>query len=138
MSEKELSVEERRAARKANLSDEEKAQYELDLEAVDALEQEHGDSNVHVLRVPYTPGLPVLVAVRAPRDPEVKRFRAKASGDDVLKKVEASAELGESCRLYPDKDVFDQLVKARPNLKIDCGVKALGLVVAKSADEGKG
>jgi hypothetical protein len=135
---KELTREEKRALRKAELAKLEEVQRQIDLEAIDDLEVQHGDSNIAVLRVPHTPNLPVLVAVRAPRDPPGKRFRARVKSEDKDQAVAAAQELGESCVVYPARDVLAQLVKARPNLLIDCGTKALSLVVAKSADEGKG
>jgi hypothetical protein len=132
------AIEEKRAARKAELSADESEQHVTDLEAIDALEVQHGDSNVHVLRVPFTPGLPVLVAVRAPKPPEVKRFRARVKSEDKDQAIHAAEELGESCVIYPDRETFAQLLKERPNLNVDCGTKALSLVVAKSDSEGKG
>jgi hypothetical protein len=138
LEERKAAIEAKRGARKSDVDSREDEQYVTDLESVDALEVEHGDRNVAVLRVNYVEGLPVLVAVRAPRDPEVKRFRARVKSEDKDQAVAAAQELGESCVVYPARDVLAQLVKARPNLLIDCGTKALSLVVAKSADEGKG
>lgn len=138
LEERKAAIEAKRGARKSDVDSREDEQYVTDLEAVDALEVEHGDRNVAVLRVNYVEGLPVLVAVRAPRDPEVKRFRARVKSEDKDQAVAAAQELGESCVIYPARDVLAQIVKARGNLLIDCGTKALSLVVAKSADEGKG
>jgi flagellar biosynthesis component FlhA len=90
LEERKAAIEAKRGARKSDVDSREDEQYVTDLESVDALEVEHGDRNVAVLRV------------------------------------------------NPARDVLAQLVKARPNLLIDCGTKALSLVVAKSADEGKG
>ena len=138
LEERKAAIEAKRGARKSDVDSREDEQYVTDLEAVDALEVEHGDRNVAVLRVNYVEGLPVLVAVRAPRDPEVKRFRARVKSEDKDQAVAAAQELGESCVIYPARDVLAQIAKARGNLLIDCGTKALSLVVAKSADEGKG
>lgn len=137
MSDESLTVEERRAARKAQLADAEKAQRELDLEAIDALEVQHGDSNIAVLRVPYADGFPVLVAVRTPKEPEVKRFRARVKSDDKDQHTAACAEVGESCVVYPARDVFAQLAKQRPNLTVDAGLAALNLSRASKDAEGK-
>ena len=138
LEERKAAIEAKRGARKSDVDSREDEQYVTDLEAVDALEVEHGDRNVAVLRVNYVEGLPVLVAVRAPRDPEVKRVRARVKSEDKDQAVAAAQELGESCVIYPARDVLAQIAKARGNLLIDCGTKALSLVVAKSADEGKG
>jgi hypothetical protein len=134
---KEPTREEKRAARKTELAEREEEQRQIDLACIDDIEVQFGDSNISVLRVPFTPNLPVLVAVRAPKGPEVKRFRARVKSDDKDQAIAAAEELGESCRVYPNKEVFEELSKLRGNLKVDCGTKALKMVVAKSADEGK-
>jgi hypothetical protein len=74
---KELTREEKRALRKAELAKLEEVQRQIDLEAIDDLEVQHGDSNIAVLRVPHTPNLPVLVAGGAPRAPAGERVSAR-------------------------------------------------------------
>lgn len=119
------------------LSEQEQEQEIADLEAINELEIQHGDSNISVLRVPFSPGLPVLLAVRTPKEPEVKRFRARVKSEDKDQQTAAAAEIGEACLVYPSREVFAQLAKIRTNLPVDAGTSALKLSVASKDAEGK-
>lgn len=138
LEQRKAEIEERRAARNALVTSSEEEQYVNDLEAVDAIEAERGPRNVAVLRVNYVEGLPVLVAVRAPTEHEVKRYRARVKSEDKDQAIAGAAEIGDCCVVYPTKEQFAKLLKARPNLAVDCGTQALKLVVARSDSEGKG
>jgi hypothetical protein len=136
-----MTAAERRAARKAELADKAAEQREIDLDAIDALEVEHGDSNIAVLTVPFTPGLPVMVAARCPKPAEIKRYQTRvrtkkdgSAGDPIA----AAEEIAACCRVYPDGDSYDALCTARAGLNVQLGVAAITLSAAKDEAEGKG
>lgn len=134
-------IEAKREARKAQAETDRKAQLAIDLEAIDALECEYGDSNVATIEVTYLPGLPVLVACRTPKSPEIKRYRDRVkdkgngkAGDQVA----AAIELAAVCRIYPPKEAYDLILEARPGIDTQLGVEALKLASGKASSEGKG
>jgi hypothetical protein len=134
-------AEERRAARKAEARKAFEAQRVLDLDAIDALEIEHGDSSVGVINVPYADGLPTCAAVRCPKPAEMKRYRARIKPKhekDQPDTVAAAEEIAATCLIYPDKDVFASLCLARPGLGAQLGAKAVGLALGSDDAEGKG
>lgn len=133
-------IEARRAARKAALAEQEDTQRAEDLEALDALEVEHGDSNIAHVDVAFTPGLPTLAAVKAPSRNVIKRYRDRVkprkngqAGDPT----EAAIELCGACRVYPDAEVFAQMLEARPGLDSQLGLLALRLAVGVEEEKGK-
>jgi len=133
-------IEARRAERKAALDDQRKAQLAEDLEALDALEVEHGDANVARVNVPYTPGLPTFVVVRAPKAAEFKRYKERIKsrrdgtpGDPVF----AADELGECTRVYPDKETFSKMLEARPGLTTPMGVASSNMGTGRADESGK-
>ena len=135
------AIEARRAARKAARAAEARAQLAADLEALDALEEAHGDSNLKRLDVPFTPGLPTLCVVRTPRPVEIKRYRdqvkPRGPGDvpDLTKAAEAVCAVA---LVYPAADVFVKMCEARPGLAAQLGSVALSLALGAEAAEGKG
>jgi hypothetical protein len=136
-------IEAKRAARKAASEAAADEQAATDLEAIDALEQEHGYSNVSVLKVAFVgESLPTRVAVRAPSQGEVKRFRTmvaarKVRGQDVPgDHVAASEMLGASCLVYPTRDVLEKLCEKRAGLLAQLGGVALQLAIAQDESEG--
>ncbi len=136
-------IEERRAARKAALAEQEAAQRAIDLEALDDAEVKHGDSNVYQHNVPYTPGMPTMCIARCPTPLETKRFqdrvKPRANGkSDPDAGIAAAKELTAVTLVYPDKDVFKTLCEQRPMVELELGVAALGLAKGAAADEGKG
>ena len=133
-------IQAKRAARKAKAEAERKAQYELDLEELDMLEEKHGDSNVGYVEVAYSPGLPTLAVVRTPAPSELKRYRDRVrekskSADLGPDTGKAAEELAAVCLVYPEADVFAGMLAARPGLGAQLGLVAIGLAVG---DEGKG
>lgn len=133
-------IEERRAARKAAVKEQYAEQRAVDLEAIDAIEAELGDSNVAVIDVPFTPGLPTCLAVRCPSTPEVKRYQSRIKGAAQNKEVDAIAaaeEIGLSCLRYPDKEKRAAVIAARPGVVVTCGNEALKLAQGRAASEGK-
>jgi hypothetical protein len=134
-------VEKRRAERKAKVEAERNEQRAVDLEAIEALEIQHGDSSICMLEVPYTPGLPNLVAARCPNDAEVKRYRASVKPDKQGRPgnaVAAAEQLAALVRVYPDDEAYAAICAARPGIHAQLGATALGLAVGKAEDEGKG
>ncbi len=134
-------AERKRAERKAKLKEQEDAQRARDLEVVDALEEEHGDSKIAVLNVPYTPGLPTLVAARLPTDPEIKRYRyrckdkgPKEPGDAIG----AAEELSAKTRVYPDDETYAKICAERHGVPLQLGIISANLAIGKAEAEGKG
>lgn len=136
-------IEARRAERKSKLQAEADEQRAKDLEALDALEVEFGDTNIIKIDVPFTPGLPTLAAARTPRPEELKRYRQNLNvtpGEklDLAGSGDAAAQLGRSVVKYPDVDTFKAMCAARPDLASQLGQLAVKLAQGKAADEGKG
>jgi hypothetical protein len=134
-------IEAKRAARKAALKQAEETQKAKDLEAVFNLECQLGDSNVGVMHVPYVEGLPTLIAVRAPRPVELKRFRQTVAPKDPKQAVDAAdaAEaLAHVCREYPEPEVYQSMLAARPGLGAQLGALAIKLGTGVEEREGKG
>jgi hypothetical protein len=136
------AIEAQRAERKAKLAKQAEAQRAVDLVKIDALEVEHGDSNIKVIEVPFTPGLVTLAAVRAPSPPEVKRYRSRvkpnAKTGEPGDAVAAAEELASVCRVYPGEDEYAALLEARPGLHVQLGVAAIQLAAGRAEDAGKG
>ena len=132
-----------REARKERVKAEADAQKVKDLEAVDEIEIEHGDSNVATLDVPFDARnpMPTIVAARTPRPAEIKRYRARVRpdadgrlGDTAM----AAEELAAVVLLYPDAETFAKICEARPGVKAQLGLLSLRLASGKAQDEGKG
>src|SRR5690606_29873010 len=125
-----------RAARKEAKAAREQEQLVEDLTAINELEIEHGDENIATLRVAFTEGSPVMVAVRTPKPGEMKRYqsRLKQKNADA---TAAAEEVGKSCVVYPKGEAFDTLCERRPGFLPQVGLAALHLVVARSESEGK-
>ena len=135
-------IEAARAARRASLAEAAQAQLAVDLEALDAAEIEHGDNRITRLNVPFSPGLPTLVALRTPNTNETKRYRAmcKPKGDRPADTVTAAEQLGSSVTVYPDpkSDLFTALCTALPGLLAQIGLQAAKLAVGEEEAQGKG
>ena len=133
-------IEARRAERKAKLAAQREEQLAVDIEALDAAELQHGDSNVVRIDVPYTPGLPTLALARTPRPVEVKRYRdsVRPKGDKAPDAAAAAEQLAAVCRIYPDAETLAKMAEARPGLNVQLGVAAVGLAMGAEAAEGKG
>lgn len=135
-------IEAKRADRKAKLQAEADEQRAKDLEALDALELEHGDTSVCHIDVPYTPGLPTMAIARMPKADELKRYRAGLKvtpGEklDLGASNESAAQLGRTVRLYPDEAVFKEMCAARPDLASQLGTRATKLAQGKAAEDSK-
>jgi hypothetical protein len=132
-----------RAERKKALQDQADAQRALDLEKINELEVEHGDTNVIMLDVPYTPGLPTCVAARTPSDAEIKRYRyrvnegRKGTEIDPMAAQRAAEELAALVLIFPAKDEFEAICKARPTVRAQLGAASTKLSQAREEAEGK-
>lgn len=130
-------IEKRRADRRAEVERATLEQRVLDLEAIDALEAEYGPNEIKTFEVPYLPGLPVVVAVRTGREPEVKRFLARLREKNANTHA-AAEEAARSCLVYPtDRETVDRLVEKRRGLLVQVGTAAMNLASARAAEEGK-
>lgn len=133
-------IEARRAERAAALEAQRDDQELVDLEALDALEEEHGPTNVARVVPAFTAGLPTFAVARLPRPEETKRYRARLRPPDgkMGDPVKACEELAAVVVVYPDKPTFAKMCEARPNLAVDLGAAAAGMTRAHEAVEGKG
>lgn len=143
-----LEAKERaRAARKAELAKARDAQRLIDLGAIEEIEIALGDSNVFVIDIPYTPGLPTCIACRTPTDPELKRYRHRVTSgaakneegksSDPLAGVKAAEELADVVRVYPPDADYAEIRKARPGVHLQLGTSAVSLAVGRKEQEGK-
>lgn len=140
------AIERRRAERRAEAELLVEEQAATDLEAIDALEAQHGCDRVKVLVLPFVAeGLPVRVAVRVPEPREIKRFRdsvkPKRDGrnNEVPGDQAAAAEaLGTVTTIYPERDVLDTLCEKLPALRFQLGQCAINLSAARDEAAGNG
>ncbi len=138
-------IEARRAARGAAEQAEADTQRAIDLEAIEALEAEHGYSGVSAVRVKYVEGLPTMIAVRTPRPAEMKRFRdsvtprkhPRTGVDQTPNYGAATEQLGAACLNYPSPEVFAELCEKRPGAAVGAGSEALKLAATEDEDAGK-
>lgn len=137
-------IEARRAARKAGHAAAREEQYAIDLEALDALEVEHGDDSVARLDVErYVKGHPTFVVLRAPRHDEYKRFcdlvaRASDKGSTDARR-DAQDMLAHSVWVYPkESDARKAMLKDFPGILLSIVLRAVKLVEAQATTEGKG
>lgn len=134
-------IEEKRRARREALAAQAEEQKVADLEAVNELEERYGDNAVTIIHVPPTPGQPTLVAARAPNKAEVRRYRDRCATKPNGKPGDSTAaaeELAAVCLAYPSKEIFAEMLEARPGLQLQLGVAAANLATGREADEGKG
>jgi hypothetical protein len=131
-------LEERRQARKDAIDAARVEQSVLDLMALDALEEEHGQGNVAMIIVQYSPGLPTFAVARAANKAQLTKYRARIKeGQPKPDATRAAEELGEQCRLYPTGELWEALATARPGILAQIGTQAISLVVGMSEEEAK-
>ena len=127
-------IQARREARKAELAEKRRAQLAIDLEALDAAEQEHGDERVKCVDLEgWEPGLPTMVILRMPLPIEYKRFV------DTIKKdpLDAGRKLGEVCRIYPDDAAFVKIKERAPGFVDTIANASIKLGNARRSEQGK-
>lgn len=143
MSEDKLAeIEARRAARKVALDAQYREQRVKDLEALEQLECTHGEGNVAYVDLnSWSPGLPTLVAARASKPIEIKRYRARIKIKDgqIEGSAEAAEELAAICRTYPiEKDDYAAVLEARPGIGAALGGELVRRATAQANEAGKG
>jgi hypothetical protein len=140
-------LEKRRAERERAHAESYDEQRTIDLEHIDALEEEHGHGRVVAIALRgWRPGGAVTtMAFRLPVASEAsfKRFQQVANSDKAptAAKVEAAEMLGAACVVYPDrktdKAAYDATVELAPGV---LGHAANEIVIAIQGDaerEGK-
>ncbi len=139
-----LDIEARRTARREKINEARRAQYAIDLEAFDALEEEHGDA-VKMLEVTgFVPGLPTLIVIKSPGGTSFyNRYKdqVRKSNNNAQAIGAAQEMLGASCIVYPkpeDKDLRDRMFKEFPGALISAALAAIKLVELQTEDEKKG
>lgn len=146
-------LEKKREARRAARSAKRDEQHALDLEALDALEDQYGAERLAVLRLDgadgerYVDGIPTLVVVKAPDEARVARYRAelkpKRKGrDGALEQVDPIPPLvllGRSCLVYPPtQEQLDAILAELPGVDVQIGKLAASLAAGREEAEGKG
>lgn len=140
---KKEEIEARRAARAAKLSSARDDQEVADLEAIDALEFERGETFLTLTVNKYVAGQPVKVAYKAPSSSEYRRYcdmLARATQkNDVLARKAAQELLAESCWVYPsDKERRDSFKETHPGVLLSIAVECAKAAELRAEDEGKG
>jgi len=135
-------IEEKRAARKVAIAAAREAQFAVDLEALDALESEHGDGRVARLDVErFVPPHPTFIVLRTPSAVQYKRFCDRVSraskANDPKARRDAENELGETCWVYPEPDARKAMLEEFPGLLLSVAIRAAKLVEANEVEEGK-
>jgi hypothetical protein len=137
-------IEARRAARKAEAAKAEAEQFAKDLEALDALEVEHGDGAIGSVKAArFVPGLTTRVFFRSPEGPEYDRYAASygkaTTKQSTTGQRDALALLGRAVWLYPkDEEAKKGLVETFPGLLVAIGLSAAKRAEAAEVEEGKG
>jgi hypothetical protein len=136
------AIQKQRQARKDALHKQCEEQRANDLEALAALEDQHGSQAIAAYEIDpdrWTPGLPTLVVVHVP-DSAFNRYRTmvrKAKGNHEAMGA-AGDMLGDVSVAYPESDVYRELRKAYQGLHDNIAVIAVKLAEGRAADEGKG
>lgn len=116
------------------------AQADKDNEALLAVYQTHGVDGVMTVDTPAAPPLPTKVVIIAPDrklyDYWVKTMRRP--GSTVTEKVEADYDLASKIVVYPDKEVWKQLIDKHSGVissVVNAAGKLAGLAVNESGKE---
>lgn len=139
------AVAKRRAEREATNETARREQMATDLEALDALEEEHGHERVY--RVDLSGwqsgrGAATLVAYKLPvtSDAKVKRFlqQANSTNPNAQQRLEASDALAKSCLVYPSEpELFKATLELAPGLLHLLAKEIFERVQGKAQEEGK-
>lgn len=134
-------LEERRAARLADLQKKRDEQLVVDLEAREVLEAEHGlVAAVKVSR--FVEGHPARAFVKAPDKNEYKRYVdrvGKAVGKENSRAMrEAQEELAKACWIYPaTEEERDAMNEVHAGILTTIALAAAALAEGKKDEEGK-
>lgn len=135
------AIEERRAARKEATAKAREAQHLIDMTALDALEEQHGEGQLKVLHAPtYSPGLPTLVVIKSPAGTtHWKRFvdKVREAKNHEGMKCAAGDVLARACIVYPEPAALALMVDAFPNTLVDSANAAAGFVQLHAEAEKK-
>jgi hypothetical protein len=137
------SIQERREQRREQYEKAKKAQFEIDLEALDSLEAEHGYGAVGSIEATrYVDGLTTRVFFRTPSTEEYDRYTKQYGRATDKKSTEgqrdALALLGRTCWLYPaDVEVRKKMVTTFPGLAVVVGLAAAKRGEGEQEAEGK-
>jgi len=133
-------IQARREAKREALEAQKEEQRAIDLEALEALEDEHGINNIVWMDLPYTPGLVSLVAAKCPTPAYMKRYRdmCKTKNEKHPDYIAAAEMLAAVCRVYPpEQDDYKKVLDARPGVHVQLGVAAMKLGSGREQDESK-
>jgi hypothetical protein len=134
-------IEKARADRKAGLAVQREEQYAKDLDALDALEVEHGDGNVKQVNIKsWSPGIPTFVVVRMPSGIEFKRFQdtVKMTKDGKHgDHIKGANQLADVCVVYPKGEDYSKVRESNPGVHIVAGTVASDMSAAEAKEEGK-
>ena len=148
-----MSLEEKRAARaarKAALQAAYERQAEIDLDALNAAEIEHGDNRVCYVEVPYVEGYPTMAIAVAPSRDVVSRYRTLCGRAQSGNKtdhgaiLEATKQVARCSVIYPakgskdDPGEWERMCDQWQGLEGTLGAKAIQLHGAIERDEGNG
>lgn len=137
-------LEAKRAARKAEAAKVEEAQLVKDLEALDALEIEHGDGGVGAVKTPrFVPGLTTRVFFRSPKPEEYQRYTDQygkaTTKQSPAGQRDALSLLARTCWLHPkDDETKKAIIEAFPGLPVVIGLAVAKRAEAAEVEEGKG
>lgn len=132
-------IEKRRAQRRDDLKAQRLEQYAIDVAALDELEEKHGDTLSKIELAKHVVGFPTFLVFRLPSSGEVKRYhdqikdRGKRKGDYV----KAGQLLSDSCRLYPEKELYEQVVEHFGMVRDNSAVRLIKASQGKEEEEGK-
>jgi hypothetical protein len=136
-------IERRRADRKATREAARNEQYAKDLLEVEALEVEHGDDRVSVLRTSsFVAELPTLLVVTTPAPVVTKRYRqmVRRAGQNYTAIGEARDMMAAECVGYPNvhteegKALYERMKQAWPGIHDDVAMAATKLAEAEGKD----
>ena len=136
------AIEAKRALRKAGVEADRKAQYAIDLAALDEAEVQYGDDSVAALPVRgFVRGQPTMMIVRSPGGtPFYNRYKSmvRAAGKNVQAIGAAQEMLGGACIVYPAEAAQEAFFAAFPGATISAGICAMKFVELSEEDEKKG
>jgi hypothetical protein len=141
----------RREKRKTDFEAEGRKQTLTDMLAIDEAEQMQGDNKIAVLEFDYIRGLPTRIAVRAPTDAEIKRYRSRVQKRDATatqiplrRSTPRTSSLTRSmrrparCSSTRLPTCSPKMIAERPGMKVQIGVTAIGLSTVRAEAAGKG
>ncbi len=136
-------VEAKRAELRAASLAAKNTQKLVDLEAILALEVEHGEDIATLEANRFVPGQPVVVGVKAPSADYYKRYQQKVRRAGVAKNSDALGaagdELAKSCWVYPSEpEAQKAMLDAFPGLLASIFLRVTSLAEMRADDEKNG